>query len=217
MAIVNVQGPLLPGPIAPVARLGERVVVKRVQSYYMYDVMMTESLPKGGSLVVNLLANAQPTVATIAAGVTVSTIPMQTPMEMDGYEMGQWRFRLLDDFQIRVYEPISLPRFVVKNARATISKWGQVSDPDDHQTELFVWQDEWPGFDVINPTAFTLATCRIALYGYRYRMKRTTQTNGDGSITVIPAQQDLSGFGNLAYTGVMGEGFAGTGFERAFN
>lgn len=196
------QGFLQPGPMAPWARIGDNILVKRVQKYVLYKVLFEEQIPYSSPMIIDLIANSSPVVASIAGNATLPAQSLQVPLEMDGWELGQFRVKILSDIELQVYEPQNLPRFFIKQARARFSKLGQVNDPYQAQSELAVFQDEYPYVDVINPRDYTIVQARVAFYGYRYRLAQLDAVNGINEIK------------DTAFTAVMAEGFVGTGYQR---
>lgn len=187
------QSFLQPGPITPWGKIGERLLVKRVQKFVLYLINYVEQIPLANPIVRDF--------GSIAANTTSAGVSLQTPLEMDGAEIAQWRIKLLDDLVLQINQPQNLPRFLAKNARSRITKWGQMFDPFDAMSEIAVFQDEYPYVDVINPTDYTQVTTRVAFYGFRYRLSE---------LQVVERIEQVQG----GYTAVMGEGFVGSGFQR---
>lgn len=214
-------GWLSPGPMQPFVQMGENVLVRRLQRYIAYKVAFIEQLPMSGALQIDFGA--------VGAAATVAGVSLQTQLEMDGYEMGQFRCRLLEDMSLQVYEPQQTPRYLVKNGRARWTKISQKMDPWGVGTEICVFQDQWPYVDVTNHTAVAYTVCRASFWGYRFQVNRYVQATGpDGKLTyraVSPLEADNSpgaSFGSIRealesgikFTAVMAEGFIGLGYER---
>ena len=202
MAYYPAPGFLHPGPMCPWASIGENILVKRVQKYVAYQVVWQEQVPMSSPAVVDFGA--------IAANASIAAQSLQTPLEMDGFELGQWRGMILDDLSLQVYEPQNLPRFLAKNIRARVSARGQQLDPWCSQFELGVFQDEFPFVDVFNNRDYAITVARVAFFGFRHRVVRVRRDGvelpGYNSVNEVPQ--------TLRFTAVMAEGFVGTGFER---
>jgi hypothetical protein len=152
-----------PGPISPVAHVGERVVVYRTDNYYLYQVLYREGLPASAPLIRDLGA--------VAGGATVTGVSLQAQIEMDSNELAQLRLFVLDDIEINLWQPRANGRFKVKNALARLGLMSKIIDPDDHLSEFFVFEDEWAFADLVNPTGYARTVSRIGVYGFRYGLE----------------------------------------------
>lgn len=205
MAYWPTAGFLNPGPIQPWARIGDNMMIKVLQNFALYRVVFVEQLPPSSPLMASFGA--------IAANSTLSAQSLQTQLETDGYELFQIRMNLLEDVDLQVYEPQNLPRFVVKNARAYITKKGQKLDPYGAMTEMGIYQDQYPYVDVINNRDYAYTTVRVGFYGFRYRISRLKDPATNQSYPPYNTIDALPK--NLPYVAVMAEGFVGLGFERS--
>lgn len=153
-----------PGPITPVANIGDNLAVLRRDATYLFRVLFREGLPPSIGLIRDFGA--------LAIGAGLNDQSLQAQLEMPDSELGQFRMFVLDDFRITVKQVRAIGRFAAKNVVATISQWSHQIDPCDHLTEFFVYKDEWPWFDVLNTSGVALAQSRVAFYGFRYGMEQ---------------------------------------------
>lgn len=199
-------GMLEPGPMQPYATIGQNLLIKVVQNYVLFRVNLVEQLPLSSPMVVNFASGG-----AIAANSTTPGVSLQTPLQMDGFEIGQFRAIFLEDFDLQVYEPQNTPRFINSVGRYRWSMMAQSVDPDYARTEIAVYQNQYPYVDVINPTAVALNMARIAFFGNRYRIERLKDAQGQqypafATIGEVPT--------SVPYQAIMAEGFTGLGFER---
>jgi len=177
-----------PGPITPVASIGEHVLIRRLRGYHLYRILYREGLPLSNTLTVNFGA--------IAAGATLASQSLQVPLELNDLQLGQFRMRVLEDIRLTIWQPRSVGRFQVKNVISNVTPFTEINDPCGHVTEIFVYEDEWPFVDVNNPTGYNLALARAQFYGFRYGLDKI------GEYT----EESLAGIAQ-PYTAVVGEGY----------
>lgn len=179
-----------PGTIAPIANVGDRLVVVHDNAFYLYTVLYREGLPPSAGLIRDFGA------LVIAA--SALDVSLQAQLEMPDMEVGQFRAFVLDDIRVTVKQPRSVGRFALKNAQATISLWSRAVDPCDHLTEFYVFEDQWPFADVLNVAGVNLAQTRIAFYGLRYGLEQISRHT---AIQNIPAPyQAVVGQGTFGVT-----------------
>lgn len=200
---VPTPGWLEPGPMQPYAQIGQNLLIKVVQNYVLFRVNLIEQLPLSSPLVVNFGA--------IGANATLPGVSLQTPLQMDGFEIGQFRAIMLEDIDLQVYEPQNLPRFINSVGRYRWSRMAQSLDPSYSRTEIAVYQDQFPYVDVINPTNQALVAARIAFFGNRYRIQRLKDAQ-KADYPIYPTINDVPA--NIPFAAIMAEGFTGLGFER---
>ena len=197
------RGYLSAGPIQPVAGIGEKILVRRVQNWVLYPIVYIEQIPESSPVTIDLIANSAPVVANIAAGGSLLSQSLQNPLQMDGLELGQFRIRIYDNIELQFYEPQALPRFVTMQARARFSKFGQVHDQHLSQSEIWIFQSEWPFVDVFNRCNYVITSATVGFSGLRYRLGPEQRISNN-----------LADFANDRYTAVMAEGFIGIGFQN---
>jgi len=107
---------------------------------------------------------------TLAAGGTLTDQKI-VELTMPTNELGQFRFAPLDDFTIRVKQPRAVGRFLTKEVQITISKAIWQLNPELHLTEIYVFQDGVPFFDITNPTGYELPMTRVLFIGFRFQLE----------------------------------------------
>jgi len=100
---------------------------------------------------------------SIAAGKAKDKVKVET-LKMPKSELGHFRFKVLDDVEVELYQPKATARF------ATVTEVGKV----DFRAfgEVFVWEDAVPYMTVRNPTRYDLPMSRVAFSGYRLQLER---------------------------------------------
>jgi len=104
-------------------------------------------------------------------------------------EFGQWRWFPLDDAQIQLFVPAGNAKWSLKNLQVGLDRAIIYRDPLLVSTEFCTWQEEWPAFQALNFTGYSLPACRIVTWGYRFH------TN---PIVEAPAQNSNAPAGTLA-------------------
>lgn len=187
--------PFRPDEIAPLAYMGQNLLLRRNNKFTIFKVHELEPILPSHGIVRDFGA--------LTTGQVLSSQSLQAQMEMDkglesagfnGDEIGQFRVRVLDDIRLTVYQRRQDPRFLTKSVRTEITLFNRIHDPSDHLTEMYVMGDDYPYVDVTNPTAYTIRTARIVLYGFRYRVEW-------GETYLSPVDVPVN------FTGIVGEGF----------
>jgi hypothetical protein len=99
-----------------------------------------------------------------------------TGLEMNDWELGQYRMRVMDDFQLRFNNLSSVRQWRTNKADFYLYKWPIDSGDEILQdwiwksSEFFVWEDDTPRFDLYSQTAKTKAV--VSFNGYRIRVKK---------------------------------------------
>ena len=83
-------------------------------------------------------------------------------------EFGQLRWYPIDTVQARLFLPNADGRMNLRNLQISVDPTIVTRDPCGHLTEMFVWEDRNPAFEVINYTAQALVATRIIAYGFRF-------------------------------------------------
>jgi hypothetical protein len=175
-----------PGPITPIAGIGQNILVYKQKKYFLYNVVYREGLPYSAPLMMNFGA--------IAAGATLAGQSLQNILEMPDNQIGQFRMQVLDDVQVTLWEPRSNGRFQLKNNIAQVSAYTALQDSCGHTTEFFVHEATWPFVDITNPRVAATVTARIAFYGFKYVVEQ---------ISEVDNLNDIS----RPYTAVVSEGY----------
>lgn len=157
--------PYKPGPIERVVMPGEIVGIWVSTTYHFYQVEYIEPVPESDPVTIDLGA-----IAAAVAGVPGQTAITQLQLlELPDGEFGQFRCRVLDDFEALLYQGRADQRHKLSNTVGRMSRYTNMHDPCGHTTEFYVYQDNndaWlQGF---NPTDYALTISRVSFYGYRY-------------------------------------------------
>jgi len=166
--------PYKPGPIEPVARVGENVLTVNRELYSLYKIAYVETLPVSGPLVIDGGA--------IGAGVTLAPINTSLVLDMNYGEMSQIRAKVLDDISVSIYQPSGVARHNLKTPVATINAFTALYFPDDEPSELFVYEDQRPVLLIRNPRTVALVMSRVMFYGIRYALSGPGGSSTGGHI-----------------------------------
>lgn len=153
-----------PGPITPVAGIGQNILVWRLKHYELFRVQFREGLPPSEPLMRDFGA--------IAAGATSAGNSLQAELEMPDFQLGQFRVYPLEDLRVTIWLPRSVGRYQVKNTVAQVTAFTPIYDPCLHTTEFFTFEDTWPYLDVMNPRALGYTLTRVVFYGFKYVLER---------------------------------------------
>jgi hypothetical protein len=123
------------------------------------------------------------TATALAAGTLSAKLTINNYGLWQG-EFGQWRFFPLDDAQYFLFVPAGNAKWSLKNIQVGIDKSIFYRDPLLVTTEFFTWQEEWPAFQALNFTAYSLPACRIITFGYRYHTDPIVEAAAPGQAAV---------------------------------
>jgi len=157
------EGPYAPGPIAPIVKPGQNVMLADLSSYKLYMVSFVEPIPRSSPLVFNtggILGSA-------------TTTPQDTAaiLNMQDGQLGQFRAEVLDDIVVQVNQPNANGRFRLRGPIATLNIFSAIYDPDAHLTETYVYDLGRPFLVVNNPSAAPILRARIVFWGFRYQLE----------------------------------------------
>lgn len=157
--------PYKPGPIERIVLPGEIVGLWVSKTYLFYQVEYIEQVMESDPVQINLGA-----IAAAAAGVPGQTAITQLQLlELPKGEFGQFRARVIDDFNALVLQGRADQRHKLSLTVAEINRYTNMHDPCGHTTEFYVYEDQndaWlQGF---NQTDYALTISRVNFYGYRY-------------------------------------------------
>ena len=175
-----------PGPITPVAHIGQNILVYKTKHYELFRVLYREGIPPSTPLMRDFGA--------IAAGATSAGNSMQAELEMPDFQLGQFRIQCLDDLRVTIWQPRAVGRFQSKNIVAQVTAYTTIYDPCSHITEFTVFEDTWPFFDVMNPRAVATIQARVIMWGFKYVLDR---------IQICDELKDVS----QPYAAVVSEGY----------
>ena len=167
-----------PGPIEPVADIGENLLLVGRGAYYLYKVAYIEPLSLSCPLIVNLGA--------IASGAVVNNFNTQNILDMQDGSLAQLRAFVLDDIHVQVAQPQAVIRGVTRNITARWTAFSKIYDDCDHLSEFFIASMDRPYLTATNPTGANLAQARIAFYGYKYVLEGGPAGTGPISIGWVP-------------------------------
>jgi len=107
----------------------------------------------------------------IAAGAT-SANNVITQTQMQDTEVGQFRIAPLDDVEITVRQLGATTRFV---SRLNTYLLDGHTDIGSNMSEIFVYKDNAPTFDVRNPGTVNINLSRIIISGFRYVIEELSE------------------------------------------
>jgi hypothetical protein len=145
------------GMFDPIALQNQNVCIHYVQNTYYRKVDFLEALPPFQCLNIGALA-----------AVSVSPRTNVVNLEMPDNEFGLFRWWPIDDAQIRLFHPVGMAKWQLRNLQATIDMQILVRDPNLVSTEIAVWQNNRPAMEAINGHAVALGAVRIIAIGYRF-------------------------------------------------
>ena len=97
-------------------------------------------------------------------------------LELNPLELGQMRFRILEDMMVRLANPASTQQWRTAKTRFHITKWPTESGQDFlkemlfRMSEFFVWQDSTPRFDLYSTAGKTAS--RIVFSGWKLKVEK---------------------------------------------
>jgi hypothetical protein len=131
--------------------------------------------PKSGYyrvLFVEPIFEIQHDFGTLAAGGSVEDVEIED-LYMADNELAQYRLQLLDDFKVKVKQPLAKTRFGTDKLITEITAFSQqLAQPELHRNEIFVIEDEKVLFTATNPTKYTSVKNRMRAFGYRYVLEK---------------------------------------------
>lgn len=181
-----------PGPITPVAQIGENIVVFRLDRYYLYRVLMREGILPSSTMMRDFGAIG-------AAPAVLLDQSLQVPLEMDDNHLAQLRWFVQDDIRVTLKQPRATSRFGTKQVISQATLFTPLVDPCGHLSEFFSFEDEYPFCDIANPTPYALSQTRLVFYGFKYRLEE------------IKSYASISQITGTNYTAVVGQAFGAGG------
>ena len=89
-------------------------------------------------------------------------------VKMRSNELGQFRFEVLDNIKVSVWQPKGAARFQSKETIAWVTPLTKQKDPTMKMTEFFVYKTDTVYFTVKNDSGEDLTKSRIQFYGWRF-------------------------------------------------
>lgn len=154
------------GPIEPVVDPGQFIMIVDREGYNLYQVAYIEPIPESRALTVNLLTS--PNATTLAAGASAAAFNPSAILDMQDNQLGQFRFRLLDDADVVVAQPNSVQRYNIRSVSSTLNRFQSIKDPHCHLTETFILSQDRPYFTPTNNGGRTLTQIRIRAWGFKF-------------------------------------------------
>ena len=156
------EGPFSAGPIEPIVKVGENVLLVSNRSYDLYQVAYIEQLERSFPLIYNAGA--------IVAGANSVIQNTQNILDMAFGQMSQIRARVIDDIDVVIYQGQATQRMTTKNQTANINAFSALYDPYDHLSEFYIFEDQRLFLQITNPTGYNLPQSRISFYGFKYQL-----------------------------------------------
>jgi len=143
----------------PIRKINEYISVWYDSKWHHFNIIYIEPLPPSYDTIKDF--------GSISNGSSLSNQKLDL-IELDDLELGQFRFKVLDDIQVTVFQPKASKRFAIKNTTIRVDKLSQLYDPDLEFSEIFVYKDKYPYVDVENNSGEDLSKTRIIFFGYRF-------------------------------------------------
>ncbi len=143
-----------PGPIAPIALVGQRMAIWSAPRWTAYVVEHITPIHRGPTFVFDLGAIAANTPLALAA---LGALELSS----DPVEMMQARFYPVDDIEVEVRMGQADFVFKTQNLICRADRFTRQVDPCLHQTEFAWLKEAEPQVQVTNPTDYALAVSRV--------------------------------------------------------
>ena len=158
--------PYKAGPIEPIVMPGEIVGVWVNKVFNFFRVDYIEGFPRSEPLEIDLGAVALQ---------GQSAITQLGLLEMPDTEFGQFRAEVLDDISGILFQGRADQRHKLFTRVATYTRFGAIKDPDGHEGEFYVHENNWAFMQAQNQTDYALTQSRIAFWGFRYVLDPLTE------------------------------------------
>ena len=145
------------GGFEAIALQAHNIVIHHIEGVYYRRVDFYE--PIGPFQIINLGA--------LAVG-AVSALTQLTNLDMPDDELGQFRWYILDNAQVRLMLPSGIQKGVLKFIQSIFDMNTPLRDPNLVSTEIFVWEDNRPAVQATNGMSYALNAIRIIAAGYRF-------------------------------------------------
>ena len=149
-----------PGPITPVALMGQNVVIVHDGKYHLYRALLLEGITQSNPLVFDGGA--------LAAAASANNQSLGPVIDMPMGNFFQFRFRVLDDIRVTLDQPQRLGTQVLSFQAAEVSAYTSLYDPCSHQTERAIYWDRRPFLNITNPTDYAIAQSRVLFWGFKF-------------------------------------------------
>lgn len=149
-----------PGPIAPIALMGQNLVAVHDNKYNLYRVQLLEGVLPSNPLIFNGGA--------LAALGAVTQQSLQNVIDMPEGNLFHFRWRVLDDIRVTLDQPQRLGSQVLAFVAGEVSAFSALYDPCAHLTERAIYWDRRPFLGITNPTQYAIAQSRVLFWGFKY-------------------------------------------------
>jgi hypothetical protein len=147
-------------PYAPVAKMGENLLVWSRGAWQARVITYIEPLPASSPLVLDF--------GSVAASSTITSAIATSIRQDDGYLVELW-MRPLDDIEIVLWLLQGQQKFRIKEVAARVSLLTGITDPYWHTSRFAVLdRDNDPYIEIRNPTAYALGSTLVAFWGNKY-------------------------------------------------
>lgn len=160
--------PFKAGPIEPICLDGNIVGLWMTTTFYFRRVIYHEPIVISDPLINNF--------GILAAGGNVGGVQMNL-LEMPKEEFGQFRCFVIDDVELTLRQPAATARKGTKNFTSRVTRFSDLRDECHHQTEFYVWENNFAFFDCLNPRGYGITQSQAAFYGFRYRVEEVKDAN----------------------------------------
>lgn len=165
--IGDFRNPYKAAPMTPIAQPGEVVAVQGPALSQYYYVVWVEGFPGGDTFVHDF--------GPIAAGQSIVQQEI-TEVQVNDDSIGQWRFDVLDDFRLQLFQNAQQQRWAARNVSGAIDVFNKVQDPWLSATTLFNLSNQKNIFGAaVNRTNGALGSARVKCWGFRLRVALLTE------------------------------------------
>lgn len=171
--------PYKAGPIEPIVMPGETVGVWVNKLFLFYKVDYTEPIKRSDPVEINLGA--------LAAG-AASAITQLALLQMPDLEFGQFRAEVLDDCAMVMYQGRADQRNKLFTRVANMNRFTAIHDPCGHESEFYVYEDQFAFLQATNQTGYALTQSRAVFWGFRYVLSDTDTKKFDWKAGRLPDQ-----------------------------
>jgi len=178
--------PYKAGPVEPIVLPGETVGIWVNKQYTFSKVVYIEGVTRSDPIEFDFGA--------VNAGAGPTAITQLALLEMPDNEFGQFRCIPIDDLSFILYQGRADQRHKLNLRVATYTRFTELTDPDGHTGEFYVYEDNWAFMSATNQTDYDVTTARVAFYGFRYvcdLLPEFTAKNPPREWTRVPATAHL--------------------------
>jgi len=136
-------------------------------------------LPPAGMNVRCLSVGALPELQKDFGAITAATWirdQEDTQLEMNTMELGQFRFKVIDDLKVTLKNPAPVQQWRTKSGQFYLTKFDEDSNFQRElqwkMSEFFTFEDYTPRFDAYS--AFASTTSRVQYSGWRFKLEEIT-------------------------------------------